>query len=222
MESIHNGHKQRLRQKAMMNFDTLKDHEVLELLLNFSIVRSNTNEVAHKLIKKYKTLANVFNSEFDTLKNEKGIGETSACLLTLIPKLIERYNISNMQKFKVVRNIAEGAYIFKSILGNLPHEELYMICLDEKDNIIAIECLAKGKSNMVKITAKEVVKAMLKHNPKKILLGHNHPNNQCQPSSADLIFTRELNSVIKVLDIQFVEHIIVCQTNEFYCVLRNL
>ncbi len=222
MTNIHAGHKERLRAKALKNIHSLADHEVLELLLNFGIVRQNTNEIAHNLIKKYGTLSNVLDCDYETLCHEKGLGYVSACLLTLIPKIISRYTQSRIVKFNKIENIEQASIVFQMLLRPLDHEELYAICIDKFDNIIAIEKIAEGLKDEITVTTKTTIKGILKHNPNKVIIGHNHLTNSCKPSSADLIFTKELKQVLDILQIQLVEHLIICQNDEYFCMLKGM
>ena len=112
MQDLHSGHKQRLRQKALKNFDVLAEHEIIELVLNFGIVRQNTNPIAHDLIKKFGSASNVFNAGYDELIKVKGLGEVSACLLSLIPKLSIVAQKNNNLKKQKLKNLEHALFIF--------------------------------------------------------------------------------------------------------------
>ena len=116
---IHDGHKQRLRERALKDFDTLAQHEILELLLNFGIVRKNTNPLAHNLLLKYGSLSNVMNADLSSLLKVDGLGEVGATLLTLIPKLCNAYSKSRCAAYSKITNTAEAGEYCRNLLNFL-------------------------------------------------------------------------------------------------------
>ena len=85
---MHEGHRERVKNRFLKEgLDGFEDHQILELLLFFSIPRKDTNELAHTLIKKYGSLSAVFEADPADLMSTPGIGRNSAILLNLIPSL---------------------------------------------------------------------------------------------------------------------------------------
>ena len=76
--STHDGHRKRLRAKFLSAPETLEDHELLELLLFYSIPRANTNEIAHRLLSRFGSIKGVVNAGLPALKEIDGIGECRA------------------------------------------------------------------------------------------------------------------------------------------------
>ena len=192
MQDLHSGHKQRLRQKALKNFDVLAEHEIIELVLNFGIVRQNTNPIAHDLIKKFGSASNVFNAGYDELIKVKGLGEVSACLLSLIPKLSIVAQKNNNLKKQKLKNLEHALFIFQMYFKNCDHEVFYMMCVDKNSQIISLDKIGEGNEYQINLSVKDVVKKALMHNPATVLFAHNHTNNVATPSSADLNFTQNL------------------------------
>ena len=213
--AMHNGHKQRLRYKALGNIDVLADHEILELILNFGVVRKNTNPLAHYLMNKYGSLRAVMESDYFALMNEPGVGEISACLLTLIPKLMKRYSINVLSNFRTIKNLGEAIHIFKALFSSLSHETLFIACIGEEDRIISIEQVASGTKTQVDVQLAKVLKIVLKHNPIKIILAHNHLVDSAMPSHSDIVFTEAVLSVMKNLNIGVFEHLVLTPGEEY-------
>ncbi len=91
-KNVHEGHRKRLKSRFLEEgLDGFDDHQVLELLLFFSIPQKNTNVLAHELIEKYGSLSGVLEADPKDLITNKGIGENSAALISLIPALSRRY-----------------------------------------------------------------------------------------------------------------------------------
>ena len=221
MQDLHSGHKQRLRQKALKNFDVLAEHEIIELVLNFGIVRQNTNPIAHDLIKKFGSASNVFNAGYDELIKVKGLGEVSACLLSLIPKLSIVAQKNNNLKKQKLKNLEHALFIFQMYFKNCDHEVFYMMCVDKNSQIISLDKIGEGNEYQINLSVKDVVKKALMHNPATVLFAHNHTNNVATPSSADLNFTQNLINAFKPLEINVFEHIIVCPNGSYSYISNN-
>ena len=106
---LHNGHRERLRNKAVEHgFSCLEDHEKLELLLGYSIPRRNTNEIAHELINYAGSLGGVFDMETSELKRVAGVGFYTAFMIKLIGNIMNcpksppknRFDMSKMSYAK--------------------------------------------------------------------------------------------------------------------------
>ncbi len=221
MQDLHSGHKQRLRQKALKNFDVLAEHEIIELVLNFGIVRQNTNPIAHDLIKKFGSASNVFNAGYDELIKVKGLGEVSACLLSLIPKLSIVAQKNNNLKKQKLKNLEHALFIFQMYFKNCDHEVFFMMCVDKNSQIISLDKIGEGNEYQINLSVKDVVKKALMHNPATVLFAHNHTNNVATPSSADLNFTQNLINAFKPLEINVFEHIIVCPNGSYSYIINN-
>ena len=221
MQELHSGHKQRLRQKAMKNFDVLAEHEIVELVLNFGIVRQNTNAIAHELVKTFGSASKVFNAKYEELIKVKGLGDVSACLLTLIPKLGIIANANQLQTKQSLKNLEHALFMFQMYFKNSENEKFYMMCLDKNQKIICIEKLYEGTEYQINIPIAQVVKKALQFNPTTIIFAHNHTTNNPTPSSADITFTQDLVKAFNLLEIKVFEHIIICPNGSYAYIINN-
>ena len=103
--NLHEGHRKRLKQRFINDgLSTFEDHNVLELLLFYSIPRSDTNEIGHKLLKTFGSLSNVFDAPIEELCKVEGIGEHSAVLIKLIPEICNIYSTDKTENIKVINS----------------------------------------------------------------------------------------------------------------------
>ena len=94
-EDLHGEHKKRLRMRFLEHGgECFYDHEILEMLLNYAIVRGNTNGLAHKLINKFGSLEGVFEANYEELLKVDGIGEKSAAIIKMQHELFRVYETS--------------------------------------------------------------------------------------------------------------------------------
>ena len=90
--NLHEGHRKRLQNRYKTGgADGLSDHNLLELLLFYSIPRKDTNELAHRLISAFGSLNGVFDATYNELLKIEGMGENSAMLISSVPAICRRY-----------------------------------------------------------------------------------------------------------------------------------
>ena len=215
MDNLHSGHKQRLRDKAKEDIDTLSEHEVLELILNYTVVRSNMNPVAHKLIKRFGSLSNVLDADEKSLLKVDGLGPVSASFLTLIPKIVKRYKQSKATKNNKIDTIRDAMDYFLDLLDTLNKEELYVLCLDKNDRIITLLNVAHGNLDTINIDIKDIIRQILVYLPARVIFAHNHIQGVAYPSQGDIDATKELVRAIESLGIEFSDHIIIAHNDVF-------
>ena len=92
VKNPHKGHRKRLRDKALKNgIDSLAEHEVMELILFFSIAQKNTNSVAHRLIDEFGSVSAVLDAPETELVKIEGVSQTTASILKSVPEIASYY-----------------------------------------------------------------------------------------------------------------------------------
>ena len=134
---MHEDHRERLRKRFLKEgLDGFEAHNVLELLLFFSIPRRDVNELAHTLIDRFGSVHGVFDASFEELCSVPGIGEYSATLLKLIPELSRVYSTEkNNPKMILGSEDAAGRFLV-DIYRGITVETVYLILLGNKCDII--------------------------------------------------------------------------------------
>ena len=219
--NLHEGHRKRLKQRFINNgLATFEDHNILELLLFYSIPRSDTNEIGHKLLKQFGSLSNVFDAPVEELCKIDGIGEHSAVLIKLIPEICNIYSTDKTENIKVVNstNIA-GRDFVPRFLGKTS-EEVHIMLLDDKKKFIKSEMISKGTVNASAVSVRKIVSAALSCNATGVILAHNHPGGVALPSSSDMLTTARIYKALKLMDIQLCDHIVVAD-NDYVSMLDS-
>ncbi len=206
---IHDGHRQRKRKQFLQHgLDGFADHEVLELLLFYAIPRQDTNETAHRLLKKFGSLQGVFNAPVEELRKVQGMGESAAAFLTLLPAALRRVGMSETEEVILISVEAAGAY-FERLLRGERREVLYQVCLDSKGKVIGSNRLSSGSTSAAPVSVREVVEVALRCDASRVLLGHNHPSGVALPSEEDRQITLQIRQALATMDIVLVDHIVV-------------
>lgn len=188
----------------------MPDHNLLELLLFYSIPRKDTNEIAHRLIAAFGSLSRVFDASYEELMEIDGIGESSALLISMIPSICRRYiESSNSPKVNLSESEEAMNYIIRKYYGSNKVESFYMLCLDAVGNLINCCKLGEGTPGSVIVDKRKVLETALRNKADKVIFAHNHPNGIAAPSKDDINMTSELSSVLFSVGIRLADHIIV-------------
>jgi DNA repair protein RadC len=94
-------------------------------------------------------------------------------------------------------------------LGHLPHEELWLLCLDRAGNLRGLRLVARGGDAQLSVLARDVLRVAVEEGASAIVLVHNHPAGGVEASPADIAFTERIASAAAVVDIPLLDHVIV-------------
>ena len=131
------GHRSRLRQKFLSTgLDSFLDHEVLELLLTYSIPRKDTKPLAWKLLENFGSLANVLDAEPKELLQVEGIGEQTATLLPFVRALLKRYTFSEMTSRPNATTPQAVMNYCRACLSNKKEEFLQILFLSTRHTLL--------------------------------------------------------------------------------------
>ena len=102
-------------------------------------------------------------------------------------------------------------------LDKASEENIFLICLNTKNQIVAYTQLAKGSISSCNLDMKSVFKMILLSNSSKFILAHNHPSGDAQPSNEDYIITNRVLELSKLMDVQFLDHIVIGDNSFISC-----
>ena len=208
--NLHEGHRQRLKERFIKNgLGSFEDHNILELLLFFSVPRNDTNEIGHRLLQRFGSISNVFDAPVEELCKVDGIGMHSATLIKLIPELCSIYNVDKTENIEIVSSTnAAGKFFVPRFMGK-NDEEVHILLLDDKKKIIKSEMVSKGTVNASAVSIRKIVSFAVNSNATAVILAHNHPGGVALPSSNDIVVTRRIYNALKIMEINLCDHIIV-------------
>ena len=206
-ENLHAGHRKRLREKFKTGRDSFKEHELLELLLNYSIPRKDTNALAHKLIAFFGSLSAVLESTPEELTQVEGVGETTANLISLVGYL--KTTVSAKQKQPKLDSISAVKNLAISLFDGLDHEVFYIVYLDSQKRPIGKTMVDSGKINRVDIDFDIIAKAVMVHKPKSAIIMHNHFAKYPLPSDDDDKATAKLYAFLNFHKVSLFDHLII-------------
>ena len=213
----HDGHRQRMREQFLKSdgFGNMPDHNVLEILLFYSISRADTNELAHRLIDTFGSLNGVFDAPYSALKEVKGVGEQTAVLIKLIPSLVRRYLEGSVADKKHILSTEDAVEYLRPKFSTLKNEELVMVCMNNAGKILKSSVISKGGSDFAEVDTRKIVQEVISNNATQVIIAHNHPGGICAPSSADVKITNSISILLRSINARLANHIIITDTDYF-------
>lgn len=212
----HKGHRSRLRDRARKDgIENFQDYQVLEYALSFVVPYKDTNPIAHELIDKFGSLANVLEANEEDIANVKGMGEVSAHFLTAI---IPIYNFYERQRSSRIGEISSPQQAFEYVKGLFSGkliEELYMVSLLPNNKILKCEKIAEGTVGQAKVTIRKMTDSISRNKVNNVIIAHNHPSGLCAPSADDDKLTKALVTTLAINDTFLMDHVIIGE-NGFY------
>ena len=207
--AVHDGHRERLKERFRSEgLDGFTEVQVLELLLFYSVPRKDTNEIAHALLEKFGTLAQVLDANPADLEKVPGMGSSSALFLKLLSAAGRRYQISRTESATILRTLEQcGAYLQPRFFGR-KHEAVFLLCLDAKCKVLACKQVGEGSVNSAGVPIRRIVETALSANATMVVLAHNHPSGLALPSADDIQTTKRMAVALDTVEITLIDHLV--------------
>ena len=209
--NIHAGHRERLRAQVLSKgISGMPDHVVLEYLLFYTIPRVDTNPLAHRLIDRFGSLTGVFDADVSDLLRVPGVGKSTACFLKSFAMIHERYALEKI-KGNDRFSIEELAAFLKDYFLNKTDEEVFVFCLDNSGALIGKESVYHGSINSTYVCPRALLETVCRYGAVSIILAHNHPSGDAEPSREDIDLTRRLMDAFIPFGISITAHLVVAK-----------
>ena len=206
----HSGHRKRLKARVLNEgLDHFETHNLLELLLFYTIPRADTNETGHRLLSRFGSFSNVLDASVEALQTVPGVGHETALFLHMLPSVFRRYEDSKnrMQKNSLKSIDEAGDYMATKFVGQT-EELFYALLLDDSNCIRGCHCIARGSVNSVNINIRKLVTCAVTSDATSVVLGHNHPSGTMRPSADDLLTTKRIINAMNIIGVSVLEHYI--------------
>ncbi len=204
------GHRRRLRDKFLQGgLDGFLDYEIVELLLTLGTPRKDCKQIAKESIKRFKDLRGVLDVSSEELQQIKGIGPMNIFGLKLFHAISERCAKERIPKKTPLTSPKLVADYFRKKLGREKKEHFAILLLDSRNNLIKISDISVGTLNANLVHPREIFNEALRQNAASIILIHNHPSGDPEPSRDDIEVTKRIVEAGKTMGIDVLDHIII-------------
>ena len=207
------GHRKRLRDRFLQSgLDGFLDYEIIELLLTLGTPQKDCKPMAKAAIKQFKGLRGVLDASLDELQVIKGIGPSNAFGVKLFQAISERYAREKLSVKISLSSPQKVADYLREKLGREKKEHFVTLILDSQNSLIRINDISVGTLNEALVHPREVFEPAVRLLAARIIIAHNHPSGDLEPSDEDLKLTQRLLSVGELTGIPVVDHFIVSST----------
>ncbi len=219
--SIHDGHRQRLKRRFLQEgLDSFEELQVLELLLFYCIPRQDTNPIAHALLDRFGSLAQVMEAPVSELQKVEGIGESAAVYLSIIHAFGRSYQVSKDANQTILSTIEACGRHLLPYFQRRRNETVFLLCLDAKCKVLCCKEVGEGSVNSAAIPIRRIVEMALGANATSVILAHNHPSGLAIPSDEDRLTTLRVGRALDAVEIRLVDHLIIAD-DEFVSLAQS-
>jgi len=204
------GHRRRLREKFVSSGLTgFADYEIIELLLSLGTPRRDCKPAAKECIRRFKTLRGVLEAPPEELQKIDGIGPHNSFGIKLVQEVARQFlkeKIIEQPVFASAQAVFD--YLYHS-MRDRKNELFKVLYLGGQNRIIATDDLFEGTVTGAAIVPREVIASAIRNNAASLILVHNHPSGNPEPSKADREVTRDLVYAAALMQIKVLDHIII-------------
>ncbi len=202
--------REKLIQKGPQN---LKDEELLAILLGTGVEGKNVLEVARQILRKHSK-KRLLKMKYEDISKIKGIGPAKACTILAATELIKRALKIQDETLPIIQSVkdtmAQAVY-----MRDKTREHFMAIYLNARNEMVFKKPMFIGTLNANLVHPREIFSEALKQNAASVILAHNHPSGDAEPSEDDLTITKRLIEAGKIMGIDVLDHIIITKTKVF-------
>ena len=195
--------------------ENLSNEEIIAIVLRTGTKKISSKMLATKILSKFKNISELRNANISNLTTIKGMGKIKSIELIAAIELGKRVyeTVPNIyKKYENVNKIYEG---FKDLIKDEKQENFYALYFDTKQNLIDYKLLFKGTLNVTTVHPRDIFKEAFLLNAASFIIIHNHPSGDPLPSKPDVDLTNQINTISKIMGINFLDHIIIGQDKYF-------
>ena len=207
----------RPREKLLRkNRSVLTDAELVAILIG----SGSTGESAVSLAKRILAKSNNNLNELGRLSVQQlmqfnGIGEAKAVAIIAALELGRRHRNEARRKVAKISNSSNAFELLQPVIGELPHEEFWIVYLNNANGVMQMSQLSKGGITGTMVDVRLVIRQALEVGAVALVLAHNHPSGTLKPSRADIEITKKLKIAATAMDIRILDHLIITTDHYF-------
>lgn len=211
----------RPREKALrLGVDKLSDVELLALIIGSGTQDNSALDISYCLFNDYHNWFNLCSRPRQELLRYRGIGNISSIKMMACFEVAKRYMLSKSNNCNLKVSISELLNKYRLLLFNDEQENLIVIYLNAKQELIHEEIFSRGSENKINFSFKSITKNLILNSCKYYYLMHNHPSNRLKPSESDIYSTNILMKETDKLGISLLDHFILGQ-DKYYSIKNN-
>jgi DNA repair protein RadC len=217
------GHRDRLREKFISaGGAALHDYELLELLLFYAIPRKDVKAIAKRLIARFGSIRKVFSAGHEELLAVEGVTVNMAALVAVGRELCGRFLEEKTLDGEIMSSPEIVANFARAKLAHLKDEVLMAVYVNSKNRVCGYDFISEGTVDCAVVYPRKIVKKAIERNASGIIISHNHPSGECEPSADDISLTRKVKDAAGTVDIRVLDHVIVGTAGHYSFVEKGM
>ncbi|MFM8744256.1 MAG: DNA repair protein RadC [Cytophagales bacterium] len=207
----------RPREKLLLKgTSSLSDAELIAILIGSGTANASAVEVAKKILAEgQNNLHELAKLGVKDLMKIKGIGEAKAITIVAALELGRRRREVDATEKPKIGSSKDAYEMLRGELIDLPHEEFWVLLLNRANRVIKKRRISEGGVSGTVADPKLIYKMALEDLASAVVVAHNHPSGNLQPSQNDIDLTKKLKEAGKFLEVQLLDHLIVAGTKYF-------
>lgn len=203
----------RPREKLLYRgISSLSDAELLAILIGSGNQEETAVELSRRIMENVKNNLNELGKQnVENLKMFKGIGDAKAILIIAAMELGRRRSHASALEMNKITGSNDVANYLRPLIGDLPHEEFWVLFLNRQNKVIDHQKLSQGGLTGTVIDVRLVLKMAIEKHATSLIFAHNHPSGNLEASDADRKITRQLKESSAIMDIPLLDHLIITQ-----------
>ena len=202
---------------------SLSDAELIAILIGSGNREESAVELSKRILNRINNNLNELGKlQVNDLIKFKGIGDAKAISIITALELGRRRRIEEALEKPKISSSRSVFDLMQPIIGELEHEEFWIIYLNNANKILLKTQLSKGGITGTLVDSRLVFKRALELAATSIILCHNHPSGTLKPSSSDISLTKKVKNAGDVLEIKVLDHLIITQKNYFSFADENM
>lgn len=189
--------------------EALSAQELLALIIGRGVSKKSVMTIAQELLVRFGNIKAISEATLEELSEIKGIGLAKAVQIKACFELGKRKDLEPELKDYDIKNPQSVVNAIRASIKDKAKEHFKLILLNTRNKIIDISTVSVGFLNTSIVHPREVFKDAIKHNAYSVVLAHNHPSGDTEPSEDDLTITKRLKEAGKILGIEVIDHIII-------------
>ncbi|MCF4995582.1 DNA repair protein RadC [Pseudomonas syringae] len=188
---------------------SLSDAELLAIFLRTGVSGKSAVDLARHLLNQFGSLRALLEADVSAFCQQLGLGPAKFAQLQAVLEMGRRHLAERLRQRPALENPQAVRDYLKSMLRHEPHEVFGCLFLDSKHQVLTFEALFRGSIDNTSVHPREVVKRCLANNAAAVILCHNHPSGNTDPSQADRVLTKRLQQALEMIDVRVLDHFII-------------
>lgn len=194
---------------------SLTDAELLSLLLDDGAAVQTPQELAGRVLAACGSLANAGRAEIARLRMVEGVGLKRAVRIAAAAEFGRRFMEARADAAVTVTTSDDAVRIFRPLFEGMRHEECWVLYLTNSNRILERQRVSQGGVQGTVVDRRLIAKRALELLSTQVIMVHNHPSGDAEPSDADIRLTESIVSALELFDIRLLDHIVISHNSEY-------